>query len=83
MGQPFLTGDAFVYAKDVGNIVIWVKHQPRFTVTVHPPEGISWQEYTDKVATQALAALGWHLNNWHRPRANIDVIATAFVWRTG
>lgn len=80
MGVPE-TGDAWVYAKDVGTVVIWVKHQPKYTVTVDPPEGISWHEYTGKVVTPALAALGWRLNNWHRPSGNQSVYATAFIWR--
>lgn len=75
------TGDAFVYSKDPGKIVIWIRHEPKYTVVVHPEEGISWQEYIDKVATPALAAEGWHLNAWHRPRQNDQVIATAVVWR--
>ena len=76
------TGDAFVYAKDPGTVVIWPKCGKRYAMTVCVREGMMWRVYMAELVTPVLNALGWQLNNWHRPRGNQDVLATAFIWRT-
>jgi hypothetical protein len=78
-----LHGDAFIYAKDMAHIVIFRKHQAAQTITVYPPDGgITWQEFTERICRPALLAEGWSLSNWHRPRGNQELYATAFIWKT-
>jgi hypothetical protein len=76
------TGDAFVFAGDPGHICIFIRHEKRYTITVYPdPGGSSWKDFTEKVCRPALLHEGWMLSNWHQPRGNQDVLATAFVWK--
>jgi hypothetical protein len=75
-------GDAHIPIGDPGRVEIWVDHHRLEIVTVDPwPEGMSWCVYTELVCRPALREHGWYLVNWHRPRADPNILAAAFVWR--
>lgn len=69
-----------IFAADPSQIIIFIRQRPLPPILIDPP-GQQWHHWVEGKARPALAAAGWRLDTWHRPRNNPDVLATAFVWR--
>jgi hypothetical protein len=74
-----VSGDAMIFASAPDQVIIYIRQRPQEPVPIDPP-GQDWQGWVSR-ARETLAAAGWRLDTWHRPRGNPSVLATAFVWR--
>jgi hypothetical protein len=80
--MQMVCGDAHIPMADPGRVEIWVDHRRLEIVTVTLwPKGMTWRDYTELVCRPALREQGWYLANWHRPRADPNILCAAFVWR--